>query len=95
MEGIKILPPSVLKDLEPGGYKVIICIKNYVGVLRQLREMGAVNLGIYDTNMEYVHRPRNKKDKGICLGLERNTMWVMWPGLWGYRRSFAIQRTRI
>lgn len=58
MEGILVMPPSVLKDLDPGTFKVIICIKNYVEVLKQLRESGALNVGIYDTNMEYPRRQR-------------------------------------
>lgn len=58
MEGIPITSPAVLKDLDPGTYKVIICIKNYVEVLKQVREYGALHVGVYDTNMEY---PRKQK----------------------------------
>lgn len=58
MEGITVMPPSVLRDLDPGAYKVIICIKNYVEVLKQVKEWGARNVGVYDTNMEYPRRQR-------------------------------------
>lgn len=58
LEGIEIMSPCAIMNLDPGAYKVIICIKNYVEVLRQLKEMGAVNIGIYDTNMEYSRRQR-------------------------------------
>lgn len=53
LDGIKIMPPSVLKSQDASTYKVIICIKNYVGVLRQTKELGATNIGIYDTNIKY------------------------------------------
>lgn len=58
MEGITVMPPSVLRNLDPGTYKVIICIKSYVEVLKQVRECGALNVGIYDTNMEYPRKQR-------------------------------------
>lgn len=58
LEGFPILRPGVLADFEPGTFKVIICIKNYLGVLRQLKELGVLDIGIYDTNMEYPRRPR-------------------------------------
>lgn len=58
LDGVKVMAPSVLKEMDPGTYKVIICIKNYVEVLKQIKELGARNIGIYDTNMEY---PRRQK----------------------------------
>lgn len=58
MEGIRVTSPEVLKGLDGSTYKVIICIKNYTGVLRQVRGLGAINIGIYDTNMEYPGRQR-------------------------------------
>ena len=52
IEGIEIAAPSVLEGLDAGTYKVIICIKNYVGAFRQVRDLGAINIGIYDPNTE-------------------------------------------
>ncbi len=58
MEGIKIVSPSILEGKDPSTYKLIICIKNYTRVLKQAKALGAINIGIYDTNMEY---PRKLK----------------------------------
>jgi len=60
IEGIPIIGPSILKDLDPSTYKVIICIKNYVKVLKQVKEAGTVNVGIYDTNMEYFRKQKSE-----------------------------------
>lgn len=46
----------MLEGLDAGTYKVIICIKNYVGAFRQVRDLGAINIGIYDPNTEYPRR---------------------------------------
>lgn len=53
LENIPIMSPDVLEGQDASTYKVIICIKNYVGVLKQVKSLGAKNIGIYDTNMEY------------------------------------------
>ena len=58
MEGVAIYSPEILKELRPEEYKVIICIKNYVPVLNQLKQLGIRNYGIYDWNLEY---PRKVK----------------------------------
>lgn len=51
--GIKIISPSLLRDLNLNECKVLICIKNYLGVMQQLKEMGVKHIGVYDTNMIY------------------------------------------
>lgn len=56
LDGIPIMEPAVLRKMDVREYKVIICIKNYVAVMKQLQEAGITNIGIYDTNIEY---PRN------------------------------------
>lgn len=58
LDGIRIFPPSALEGIDASLYKVIICIKNYTGVLAQVKQLGASNIGIYDTNMEYPRKPR-------------------------------------
>ncbi len=50
---ISIASPEILEEMKPEEYKVLICMKNYLSVLQQLREKGARYIGIYDTNMDY------------------------------------------
>lgn len=53
MDGILIQSPDVLKQFVSGEYKVIICIKNYLSVMKQLDEMGVGDYAIYDWNKDY------------------------------------------
>lgn len=58
MEGIKIVSPEIFKTLDSGEYKVIICIKNFLSVMKQLDELGVGDYSIYDWNRDY---PRKMK----------------------------------
>lgn len=62
MSGIPILSPEHLRTLSVGAYKVIVCIKNYVPVVRQLKELGVRDYGIYDSNLKY---PRKEKPLAV------------------------------
>lgn len=62
VEGIEIVSPEILGEMEPEEYKILICMKNYLSVLRQLKEKGVMHVGIYDTNMDY---PRKEIVKGV------------------------------
>lgn len=53
VNGVTICSPSILDTIDKDECKVIICIKNYLGVLQQLKEAGIKHIGIYDTNMMY------------------------------------------
>ena len=65
LSGIPIYDPEYLRTLSIGSYKVIICIKNFVPVMRQMKELGVRDYGIYDDNLKY---PR--KQKPIALPKE-------------------------
>ncbi len=58
LEGVEIVSPDRLKDLPEGSYKVIVCIKNYSAILRQLDGMGVRDYGVFDPNLFY---PRKEK----------------------------------
>ena len=45
MNGSKIQSPEILNDLQSGEYKVIVCIKNYLSVMKQLEDMGVTDYG--------------------------------------------------
>lgn len=53
VDGIEICTPQILKNLDPDDYKVIICIKQYAAVLKQIMEYGTKYYGIYDPHIEY------------------------------------------
>lgn len=56
LSGIIIHEPEYLQMLPANSYKIMICIKNYVSVMRQLDRLGINNYGIFDTNMNYPRR---------------------------------------
>lgn len=58
LEGIKILPPQAIEEVPKEERKIIICIKNYVAIVHQLQQMGAVDYCIYDMNTEYPRKQR-------------------------------------
>ena len=51
--GVEIVSPDYLRDLSQNEYKVIICIKNYNPIVKQLDTMGVTEYSIYDANREY------------------------------------------
>lgn len=60
LEQIPICSPDMLIKQKPGSFKVIICIKNYIGVMKQLDAMGTTDYSIYDSSMEYPSIVQNR-----------------------------------
>ena len=58
IEGITIQSPKLLERLQSGEYKVLICIKNYLSVMKQLIGMGVTEYSIFDSGRDY---PRKRK----------------------------------
>ena len=48
LNGIKIHSPEILKEMDPDKYKLIICIKQYAGVMRQVKRYGVKDIGVFD-----------------------------------------------
>lgn len=53
LQDIEIQSPEIFTKLSSGEYKVIICIKNYVSVMKQLKELGVSEYSIYDPARDY------------------------------------------
>ena len=55
---IPVYSPEYVRSLEEGSYKIIVCIKNYLPIVKQLESMGIKNYGIFDTNLSYPRKER-------------------------------------
>jgi cytidyltransferase-like protein len=55
---IMIYSPEVLKDMKPGTFKVMICMREYSAVAKQLDDLGVIDYSVYDPNRYYETRPR-------------------------------------
>ena len=53
LDGYEIKSPEYLNELSKEDYKVLICIKSYVSVAKQLESMGIMDYGIFDTGRSY------------------------------------------
>ena len=55
LRGIPIAAPEELKKWPQGSFKVLICIKGYQSVMRQLDAYGIADYSIFDPTREYPH----------------------------------------
>ncbi len=53
IDGIPVFAPAVLKEMNPVDYKVLICIRDYMPVVRQLHRAGIPNYSVYNPNLVY------------------------------------------
>ena len=53
VDGLSVQGPHMLKGMNPAEYKVMVCIRDYAPVVRQLRRAGIPNFSVYDPNMTY------------------------------------------
>ncbi len=53
VEGVTIQPPEILKQLKADEYKVLVCVKNYLAIMKQLDDMGIRNYSIFDPSKSY------------------------------------------
>ncbi len=53
VDGLPVLSPSALKGMNPVEYKVLICIRDYMPVVRQLHRAGIPNYSVYNPNLVY------------------------------------------
>lgn len=65
LEGVIIVSPSLLQELDADSCKVIICIKDYLSVARQLKELQIKDYGVFDPARAY---PREEQTAAICAG---------------------------
>ncbi len=64
----QIVSPDILWGKNPETYKVIVCVKNCIDILKQLKQIGCRYVGVFDIN--YVYSGRKKYLPGT-LGLNR------------------------
>jgi glycerol-3-phosphate cytidylyltransferase len=58
VDGIEVFSSEILKTFREGRYKIIICIRNYVPVMKQLEELGLHNYSVYDWSLPYPRKAR-------------------------------------
>lgn len=67
LNGVEVCSPQLLTKLQSGEYKVIICIRNYLSVMKQLDEMGVAAYSIFELGKNYI-----RERKPILLSQKNN-----------------------
>lgn len=71
VDGLPVYNPAMLADMNPAGYKVIVCIRDYMPVVRQLRRSKIPNFSVYNPNVLYKdelhsrHEQENGSQKSV------------------------------
>ena len=60
IDGIPINSPSIINNISENDRNIIICVKNYTGIVRQLLSMGVKNYHIYNPDNDYPNIKRMK-----------------------------------
>lgn len=69
MNGVPINSPDILYDIPEKERHIIICIKGYSGVVKQLKSMGIGDYHIYDPGNDYPNKRRQRvADKLAAVG---------------------------
>lgn len=53
VNGLPVLAPMALKEMNPAEYKVIICIRDYQPIVRQMHKAGIPNYSVFDPYAVY------------------------------------------
>ncbi len=59
ISGVQICGPQLLQQFDPAEYKVLICVKRHMSIIRQLEEMGAVRYSVFDPWRSYPRKRRS------------------------------------
>lgn len=52
VDGVEVMNPEILRELDAEQYKVIVCVKYYASILVQLQRLGNRYFGLYDPYIE-------------------------------------------
>ncbi len=63
IKGIPVNSPDILKQIPAEELHIIICIKKYYGVAKQLNDMGIMSYHIYDPGNDYPNKRRDNMRK--------------------------------
>lgn len=58
ISGIQIYGPQLLRRLDPAEYKVLICVKRHMPIIKQLEEMGVIRYSVFDPQKAYPRKRR-------------------------------------
>lgn len=67
MEDIRIQSPDILTKIPADEYKVLVCVKNYLSIIKQLRDAGVKYYSIFDPSKAYPH-----KANSVVTGINKN-----------------------
>jgi len=72
IDGCPVLNPSALRKMNPAGYKIMICIKDYLPVLKQLKKMKIPNVSVFSPNIAYKDADNAGHERGDAVSVQES-----------------------